>query len=167
MVKTMEKALFGVLMVLILGIGSVFVSAAATNTNPMDWVSSIRVADSGNDNTPGISEAEESAQLAPLAKITQDEAISAAMNSRSGNYIAAELDNENGNVVYSIEMDNNGEIFDVKVDAGTGKVLKVESDNEDGPEEKEGAETESEEDSDFEQDGIDHQFEGDEGDHED
>jgi len=167
MAKTMEKAIFGLLMVFVLGIGSVLVSAAVTNTNPVDYISSIRIADSGNDNTPGISEVVESAQLAPLAKITQDEAIGAAMSSTSGNYLAAELDNENGNVVYSIEMDNNGKVFDVKVDAGTGKVLKVESGTEDGPKENEGIESESEKNSDFEQDGINHEFEGDEGDHED
>ena len=166
MTRTLNKTIFAVLMVLLLGIGSVFVSATITNTNPSDYVSSIRVADSGNDNISGVSDVKETTQLTPLAKITREEAITAAMSSTSGNYIATELDNENGNIVYSVEMDNNGKVFDVKVDAGTGKVLKVET-GEDGPEAKEGSETETKKDSDFEQDGINHQFEGDEVNHED
>lgn len=83
----------------------------------------------------------------------------------TGTVNKVELDNENGNVIYSVEITNSKETFDVKVDAGNGKVLKVESGAEDGSEVKNSPETEK--GSDFEQDGIDHQFEGDEGDHED
>ncbi len=173
MARTLEKAVFGVLMVLALGIGSMLVSAAATNKNPMDFVSSIRVADLGKDNAPGISEAKESAQLAPLAKITAQQAKTVALKKVSGTVNKVELDNENGNVVYSVEVKNNKKSSDVKIDAGNGKVLKIESGTEDAtegpegkePEGKEGAETESKKGSDFEQDGIDHQFEGDEGNH--
>ncbi len=159
MARAIEKAIFGVLMVLVLGIGSVLVSAAVTNKNPVDLVSSIRVADPGDYGLQGISETEETAQLASLARITQEEAIITALSSTQGTFIAAELDNEDGNVVYSVEVEADGNVFDVKVDAGTGAVLKIEADNEDGPDEQEG--------SDAEQDGIDHQYEGDEGDHED
>ncbi len=165
MAKTIEKAMLGLLMVFVIGMGSLLVSAAVTNKSPTGFLSSIQVADSGDGTTLQISEAEESAQLAPLAKITKEEAIAAAMTYSTGTVIDAELDNEDGNLVYSIEMDYNQNVFDVKVDAGNGVVLKIETDDVNDMEENDGAETEQ--GSDFEQDGIDHQFEGDEGDHED
>jgi len=166
MTRTVEKAILGLLMVFVLGIGSVLVSAAVTNKNPMDFISSLRVAGQGEDNALEVPEAEESAQLAPLARITAGQAKAIALNEVTGTLSQVELDNEDGNVVYSVEITNNKDSFDVKIDAGNGKVLKVESGTEEDPVEKEGPETESK-DSDFEQDGINHQFEGGEGDHED
>jgi len=165
MAKTIEKAIFGVLMVLVLGIGSVFVTAVATNTNPMNWVSSIRVADSGDDNAPEVSEAEESVQLATLnGLITPEEAQAYAIKAVEGKNVGqltdVALENENGNVVYAVEFSNNGVETDVKIDAGNGKVLLVEDDNNE-------ADVEDEKESDFDDDNIEHEFEGDEGDHED
>jgi uncharacterized membrane protein YkoI len=79
----------------------------------------------GQDN--GLSEADEAAALAPLAKITADEASAAAQAEVPGDVQKVELDNENGSLVYSVEIGGK----DVKVDAGTGAVLHIESD---GPE---------------------------------
>lgn len=158
MTKILEKSILGVLVLLVLASGTVFVSAISTNTSPTDWVSSIRISDNNDDTIQSVSEAQESVQLAPLAKITQDEAIMAALSATPGNFIAAELENEDGNIVYSVEMDNAGVVFEVKVDAGTGKVLKVNNDSD---------EYDMKVNDDFETDGIDHEFEGDEGDHED
>lgn len=161
------KILMGILLMASLLVGTFFVSAAVTGKNPIDYISSIRVVDSGNDNAPEISEAQESAQLAPLAKITMEEAKAIALKEVTGTVNQVELDNENGNVVYSVEITNNKKSFDVKIDAGNGKVLKIEDGADDEKESgKEGAETESEKDSDFEQDGINHEFEGEE-EHED
>lgn len=75
----------------------------------------------------GLSEADEAAALAPLAKVTADEASAAAQAEVPGDVQKVELDNENGSLVYSVEIGGK----DVKVDAGTGAVLHVESD---GPE---------------------------------
>ena len=75
----------------------------------------------------GLSEADEAAALAPLAKITADEASAAAQAEVPGDVQKVELENENGSLVYSVEIGGK----DVKVDAGTGAVLHIESD---GPE---------------------------------
>ena len=172
MVRTMEKAIFGLLMVFVLGIGSVLVTAAVTNKNPMDFISSIRVADSGDDNTPEVSEAEESEQLAPLAKITAEQAkviaLSAVNTNDVGEVTDVKIENVDGNVVYAVEFTKAGVEIDVKIDAGNGKVLKIENDNDESDVE-DSLESELEENkkgSDFEQDGIDHEFEGEE-EHED
>lgn len=85
---------------------------------------SIRVDESKYD---GLSETEESAALASLATITPEQAIAAAQAEVPGASQKVELDNENGSLVYSVEIGGK----DVKVDAGTGAVLHVESD---GPE---------------------------------
>ncbi len=74
-----------------------------------------------------LSEADEAAALAPLAKITADEASAAAQAEVPGDVQKVELENENGSLVYSVEIGGK----DVKVDAGTGAVLHIESD---GPE---------------------------------
>jgi len=76
----------------------------------------------------GLSEADEAAALAPLATVTPDEAIAAAAQAEGpGDLGKVELKNENGSLVYSVEIGGK----DVKVDAGTGAVLHIESD---GPE---------------------------------
>jgi hypothetical protein len=97
MAKTIEKAIFGVLMVLVLGIGSVFVTAIAANTNPVGWASSIRVADSGDVNVPEVSEAEESVQLATLnGLITPEEAQAYAIKAVDDDNIAHEFEGDEG-----------------------------------------------------------------------
>ena len=49
-----------------------------------------------------------------------------------GKVLTAELDDENGNLVYSVEvMTHTREVKDVKVDAGNGTVLHVDADDHD------------------------------------
>lgn len=76
-------------------------------------------------------EAAESADLAGLAKIDETQARDAALAAVPGRVVKVELDNENGNVVYSVEVDTGKGVVDVKVDAGNGTVLHQESGNED------------------------------------
>jgi VCBS repeat-containing protein len=163
-----QKLVLSVLVMTVLIASTFLVSAAVTGKNPVDYISSIHVSDLGNDNSAGISEVQESAQLAPLAKITAEEAKTIALNQVTGNVGQVSLENENGNLVYSVEISNNQKSSDVKVDAGNGKVLHVESgaDNEKTSSETE-ASTESENIQDNETDGINHEFDGDEGNHED
>lgn len=72
----------------------------------------------------GQNEAGESAALASMAKITPDQARDAALAAVPGSADKVELDNENGNVVYSVQItDANGAKTDVKVDAGNSSVL--------------------------------------------
>ena len=96
------------------------------------YISSIRVPDDDNDN-----EADESAQLNKLAKITSDQAIQAALSEVPGTVIETELENENGNVVYCVEIDTGDGIKEVKIDAGNGKMLHVETDEIEGAEDDE------------------------------
>ncbi|KUK07969.1 MAG: Peptidase propeptide and YPEB domain protein [Caldanaerobacter subterraneus] len=68
-------------------------------------------------------EAQESAQLSSLTKITPDEAKAAALKVVPGTVEKVSLDNENGYLVYSVEIKTNSGVIDVKVDAGNGAVL--------------------------------------------
>jgi uncharacterized membrane protein YkoI len=65
-----------------------------------------------------------------LATITADEASAAAVSATGGAAGKVELENENGNVVYGVEITApDGNQLDVKVDAGNASVLAKESDN--------------------------------------
>jgi uncharacterized membrane protein YkoI len=73
----------------------------------------------------GMSEADEAAALAGLATLTPEQAKAAALEAHPGtSAVKVELDNENGALVYSVELGNG---LDVKVDAGNGAVLYVDS----------------------------------------
>jgi uncharacterized membrane protein YkoI len=72
----------------------------------------------------GVSEADEAAALQTQAIITSAEAEAAALAANpEASVVKTELDNENGVLVYSVELSNG---MDVKVDAGTGTVLHTE-----------------------------------------
>jgi uncharacterized membrane protein YkoI len=67
-----------------------------------------------------------------LAKIPFNSAISTALTAVPGKVLKAELENENGFLVYGIEVAKaDRQIADVKIDAGNGKVLKIEIDQKD------------------------------------
>jgi uncharacterized membrane protein YkoI len=96
------------------------------DTGPNDqspsYGSSIRVNDAQYE---GVSEADEAAALAGLATITPEQAKAAALKANPGTTVVkVELDNENGALVYSVELSNG---LDVKVDAGNGAVLYTDS----------------------------------------
>lgn len=72
----------------------------------------------------GMSEADEAAALQAKATISAADAEAAALAANSGTTVVkTELDNENGVLVYSVELSNG---MDVKVDAGNGKILHTE-----------------------------------------
>jgi len=76
-------------------------------------------------------EGAESERLKSLARITPEQAQAAALAQVPGTVKKVELENEDGNVVYGVEIKTaNGE-SDVKVDAGDGRVLHIEKDGED------------------------------------
>lgn len=77
------------------------------------------------------SEQAEAQALRSKATITAAEARRAALAAVAGTARQVELDNENGNVVYSVEITKaDGSEVDVKVDAGNAKVLHQEADDE-------------------------------------
>jgi len=66
---------------------------------------------------------------AETAKISLDSAVSEALKAVPGKVLKVELENENGYLVYGVEIAKaDHQIADVKVDAGNGKVLKIDTD---------------------------------------
>jgi uncharacterized membrane protein YkoI len=63
--------------------------------------------------------------LAALAKITTEQADSAAVNLRGGIVRETKLANEDGYLVYKVTVDLNGKIYKALVDAGNAKVLEI------------------------------------------
>jgi hypothetical protein len=69
------------------------------------------------------------ADLPALAKLTLDQAVHNALAAVQGKILKAELENENGFLVYGVEVvAADKSIVDVKVDAGTGKLLAMDRD---------------------------------------
>jgi uncharacterized membrane protein YkoI len=79
----------------------------------------------------GRAEGAESERLKSLARITPEQARDAALAQVPGTVKKVELENEDGNVVYGVEIKTAKGESDVKVDAGDGRVLHVEQDGED------------------------------------
>lgn len=103
-------------------------AAESHDANEPTIRSSVTVADNGKE----LSDAEEAAQLKGLAKTTEDEAKAAATAAVPGTVTKAELENEDGNVVYDIEIKGaDGKVTEVIVDAGNGKVLHQEAEEAD------------------------------------
>ncbi|MBM7607734.1 putative membrane protein YkoI [Lysinibacillus composti] len=72
------------------------------------------------------------ADLAKQAKITKDEASENALEQVPGTVTEVELDDENGLVVYDVEINaKDGTQQSVKVDAKTGKIVNVELETDD------------------------------------
>jgi uncharacterized membrane protein YkoI len=149
----MRKLLIGggvaSMLIIVVLAGAVFVIAqgltatdAGADKQSPSYSSSILVNDTQNE---GMTEANESAALAGLATITPEQAKNSALNAYPGaTVIKVKLDNENGAVVYSVELDNG---LDVKIDTGNGDVLYSDSGNDLG---------------DFDNDNIQHEFQGEE-----
>lgn len=93
------------------------------------------------------------AEYPAMAKITLDQAIQTALGSAKGRVLKAELENENGFLVYGVEVATPDKtVVDVKLDAGSGKLLAMGQDKAD-QDHHEGGGSEKEEQN--EQDGED------------
>lgn len=66
-------------------------------------------------------ESKESQQLSQYSKVSSQQAATVAESRYGGKARAVELENEHGNLVYSVEVGDQ----DVKVDAGNGEILSV------------------------------------------
>ena len=77
------------------------------------------------------------ATFAEMAKISLDSAMNNALKQVPGKVLRIELENENGYLVYGVEIaKTDHQTVDVKVDAGNGKILKIDQDNDEGHEEE-------------------------------
>lgn len=84
-----------------------------------NFTSSVTVADDTE-----MSETDEAATLEGLATVTSDEARTAALAAVPGTAADPELDNEDGNVVWSVEITAaDGTLHEVVIDAGNANVL--------------------------------------------
>ena len=78
--------------------------------------------------TDRAGEAQEAQALSKLATITPQEASDAALAAVPGTVTGVQLEDENGNVVYSVVINTGSGSVDVKIDAGNAKVLRQEPD---------------------------------------
>jgi len=77
-------------------------------------------------------EKQSEAEFPSIAKISMDQAVQIALASVQGQVLKTELEDENGFLVYGVEVVTaDKSIVDVKVDAGSGKVLAMERNNAD------------------------------------
>lgn len=81
--------------------------------------------DGDGETNDDVEEQQEAAKLQPLAKITARQAQQAAQTSVGGQASKVELENEDGNLVYAVKIGQQ----EVKVDAGNGRVLYSENEN--------------------------------------
>jgi uncharacterized membrane protein YkoI len=65
------------------------------------------------------------------ARMTLVQAVAIAEQHVGGRASHAELENENGRLVYAVEVSNNTGTIDVKVDASDGTVVSAQADHED------------------------------------
>ncbi|OSS41766.1 hypothetical protein DESAMIL20_1319 [Desulfurella amilsii] len=75
------------------------------------------------------------ANYADLASLTIDQAVASALKAQPGKVIKAGLENENGYLVWDVEVASNNQIHEVKVDAKNAKILKIEKDKADSQKE--------------------------------
>ena len=121
---TMRKSGSAVIVTALLGALGLSCAHAASTNNP-SYKSSITV-DQGGEGEHG-----EAARYIELAKIDTGKAMAAAQARVPGKVLSAALDNENGNLVYSVVITpaSGGPVQDVKVDAGDGAVLHIDTGN--------------------------------------
>lgn len=81
--------------------------------------------DGDGETNDDVEEQQEAAKLQPLAKITAQQAQQAAQTSVGGQATKVELENEDGNLVYEVKIGQQ----EVIVDAGNGRVLYSENEN--------------------------------------
>ena len=97
--------------------------------------------ENGKENDEEENDTQTQAELAKQAKITEEAATKTALEKVPGTVNQVELEDENGTIVYGIEVvSTDGTQQDVKVDAQTGKIVKVEADDVENGEENDEAE---------------------------
>jgi uncharacterized membrane protein YkoI len=92
------------------------------------YTGSVRAPAASGSNGEGADQSGDQSALQGLPTVSVDQARAAALAAVPGSVQAADLSDENGFVVYSVEVAGaDGTVTDVKVDAGTGKVLARDS----------------------------------------
>ncbi|MCB1024764.1 MAG: PepSY domain-containing protein [Acidobacteria bacterium] len=90
-----------------------------------------------NDDEENEPTAQEQKKLAKQAKIKKPAAQEIAIKRVPGEIIESEIEKENGKLIWSFDIrGKDGKIYDVEIDANSGKVLNVEEDDEENAEQK-------------------------------
>ena len=95
----------------------------------------------------GHEQSDEDAALATRAKIHIADAVTTAEHQTNGQAIRAVLANENGTLIYDVEVVKDGTTTDVAVDAQSGKPLSIKPDTRDQNESPSGEEKSEDEDN--------------------
>lgn len=116
----MSKKLVAGLISVAVVFGGVYAVSAVENNKQESPAAAI-----GND------EAKKATSKQTSELITIEKAADIALNEESGEVVDIELDAKRGNAIYEIEIQNKGKEADVKLDAFTGEVLSVKSNQDD------------------------------------
>lgn len=125
--KTLAAAL---ILTTIVG-GTAATIAKAQSPNPAKWISAWESREKADSPKEIADEKAEAAKLVPMAKISQSQAKNIALQAYTGNGQIKEvqLEDEDGTIVYGVEfVESDSNEVDVKVDAKTGKIFKIEDD---------------------------------------
>lgn len=68
-------------------------------------------------------------KMVSSAKLNLNDAIAKAQANTSGQVVAAELEQEDGKLAYSVEILSGGKIHEVMVDAADGKIIPSDQDS--------------------------------------
>jgi uncharacterized membrane protein YkoI len=123
--KTSKKIALATALMSILGVGAVVKIVDASPSS-----NSVQVAEASDGDGEINDDQQEDKKLQALAKITAEQAKQAAETSVGGKASSVKLENEDGNLVYAVEISQK----EVKVDAGNGKVLYTENANQENNE---------------------------------
>jgi len=123
MAKTIEKFLLGILMIAILGIGSILVTAVATDTAFKDIFSTSKTYTTKVDTVP-------------TTQITENQAKQIALNQFNGIVKEVETKRRGDVYFYEFEIQNNQKEAEIEVDMYSGaiidtKIEDIEQDDED------------------------------------
>lgn len=119
----------------VIALGSTATAYAATNNTV--HASSLNtskgaVVEQSKKSNDQLKEADEQDLTAANTKtaITEEQAKHIAMDSiKGGTFVAIELEDENRVIVYGVEVQSGKDVYDVKVDANTGTIIKSDRDN--------------------------------------
>lgn len=121
----LKKVLIGASIAAVLVAGGVLGSTAlGAHSQRPSAAQAVSQSDNGQDDEEAVD---------GVANITPEQAEAAALAQFPGATITdVELENENGSLVYDVELTADGKAYEVKVDAATGTVLRSEADEPDG-----------------------------------
>ncbi|MET8469431.1 PepSY domain-containing protein [Streptomyces sp. NPDC006422] len=120
--KRRTTVISAIAVVALLGAGTATAVAVADDDAPTKSAasqSSVKVKDDD-----GVSDDQEEANEAKGAKVSAEDAIAAALKHTPGTAVGADLDSDDGRLVWDVDVIGSGDKWQhVEVDPGTGKVL--------------------------------------------